>query len=122
MNAAPTTVSYYGKGLIVGFLLDAHIRHVTNDKRSFDDVMRLAYKRFSGERGFTAEAFRAAAEAVAGVDLKEWFRKALASTEELDYTEALDWFGLSMSSEWTLDVKPDATPAARAHVRSWLGQ
>jgi predicted metalloprotease with PDZ domain len=121
VNAAPTTVSYYGKGLIVGFLLDAHIRHVTDDQKSFDDVMRLAYKRFSGERGFTADEFRAAAETVAGVDLKEWFQKALASTEELDYAEALDWFGLSLSNEWKLDLRPEASPTARAHLRSWLG-
>ena len=121
VNATPTTVSYYGKGLIVGFLLDAHIRHVTDDQKSFDDVMRLAYKRFSGERGFTADEFRAAAETVAGVDLKEWFQKALASTEELDYAEALDWFGLSLSNEWKLDLRPEASPTARAHLRSWLG-
>jgi predicted metalloprotease with PDZ domain len=119
VNAAPTTVSYYGKGLIVGFLLDAHIRHVTDDKKSLDDVMRLAYQRFGGERGFTADQFRATAESVAGVDLKAWFHKAIGSTEELDYTEALDWFGLSMSSEWKLEPRPDATPAQRAHLQSW---
>jgi predicted metalloprotease with PDZ domain len=89
-----TTVSYYVKGPVVGFLLDARIRHETGDKRTFGDVMRLAYKRYSGERGFTAEQFRSTTEEIAGVDLKEWFRRALASTEELDYTEALDWYGL----------------------------
>jgi hypothetical protein len=56
--------------------------------------MRLAYKRYAGERGFTPEQFRLTAEEVAGGDLKDWFRKAISSTEELDYAEALDWFGL----------------------------
>ncbi|MEO8682708.1 MAG: hypothetical protein ABI665_26910 [Vicinamibacterales bacterium] len=120
VNAAPTTVSYYGKGLIVGFLLDAHIRHTTNDQKSFDDVMRLAYSRFGGERGFTADQLRATADTVAGVDLKAWFGKALGSTDELDYTEALEWFGLSLSSEWQLEERPDATPAQQAHLKSWL--
>ena len=56
--------------------------------------MRLAYKRYAGERGFTPDQFRMTAEDVAGIDLKDWFRKAISSTEELDYSEALDWFGL----------------------------
>jgi predicted metalloprotease with PDZ domain len=89
-----TTVNYYVKGPVVGFLLDAKIRRATADKKTFDDVMRLAYKRYSGERGFTADQFRATTEEVAGVDLKEWFHRALASTEELHYAEALDWYGL----------------------------
>ena len=82
------------KHLVVGFLLDARIRRATEGAKTLDDLMKLAYQRYSGERGFTAEQFRKTAEEVAGVDLKGWFRGAVASTEELDYTEALDWFGL----------------------------
>jgi predicted metalloprotease with PDZ domain len=89
-----TQVSYYVKGPIVGLLLDARIRRATSDRKNMDDVMRLAYQRYAGERGFTAEQFRATAEQVAGADLKDWFKKALSSTEELDYSEALDWYGL----------------------------
>src|SRR5688572_28400929 len=47
-----TTVSYYIKGPVVGFLLDAKIQRTTAGKKSLDDVMRLAYKRYSGNRGF----------------------------------------------------------------------
>ena len=90
-------VSYYVKGPVVGFLLDARIQRVTGGRKSLDDVMRLAYKRYAGARGFTPEQFRKTAEDVAGVDLKEWFRKAISSVEELDYTEALDWFGLQFA-------------------------
>lgn len=120
VNPAATTVSYYGKGQVVAFLLDAHIRTLTNGRRSFDDGMRLAYKRYSGTSGFTPDQFRAVIEEVAGADLKEWFRKAIASTEELDYTEALDWFGLRFAPDWRLEVQPGATPAPRAHLRAWL--
>jgi predicted metalloprotease with PDZ domain len=92
-----TTISYYVKGPVVGFLLDCKIRRATADKKNFDDVMRLAYKRYSGERGFTAPEFRATTEEVAGVDLKEWFRRAVESADELDYSEALDWYGLQFA-------------------------
>lgn len=123
---ANTTVSYYVKGLILGFLLDARIRHVTDDAKSLDDVMRLAYKRYSGERGFKPEEFQATAAEVAGVDLKEFLRRALASTEELNYTEMLDWFGLRFAPQsdppdpakaWMLEARPDATDAQMRHFQ-----
>ena len=55
VGAAPTTVSYYVKGQVVGFLLDARIRVATEGRRGFGDVMRLAYQRYGGDRGFTPE-------------------------------------------------------------------
>jgi predicted metalloprotease with PDZ domain len=120
------TVSYYVKGPVVGFLLDAKIRRATNGAKSLDDVMRLAYRRYGGEKGFTAEQFRQAAEEVAGVELKESFRKWLATTDELDYTEALEWFGLRFApgeggqTTWRLEARADATAAQRGRLRAWL--
>ena len=119
-------VSYYVKGPVVGLLLDAKIQHATAGKKSLDDVMRLAYKRFSGARGFTPEQFRQTAEEVAGIDLKKPFRQWLDSTDELDYTEALDWFGLRFAEDpqpakaWQLSVRTDATPQQRRHLQAWL--
>ncbi len=121
------TVSYYVKGQIVGFLLDARIRSASAGARSLDDLMRLAYRRYSGERGFTADELRATAEEVAGADLEEWFEKGLASTDELDYRQALDWFGLRFASanegtaaetRWRLAVRDDAGDAPRARLRA----
>jgi predicted metalloprotease with PDZ domain len=121
------TVSYYVKGPVVGFLLDARIRRATDGAKSLDDVMRLAYRRYGGEKGFTADQFRQTAEEVAGVDLKEPFRKWLATTDELDYTEALEWFGLRFAAgkeqqpTWRLEVRPDATPVQEQRRRMWMG-
>ncbi len=56
--------------------------------------MRLAYERYSGAKGYTPAEFRATAREVAGTDLSDWFHKALETTDELDYAEALAWFGL----------------------------
>ena len=93
-NSLNTTISYYTKGAVVAFLLDAKIRAATDDAKSLDDVLRLAYTRYSGERGFSREEFRAVAQEVAGVSLHDWFVGALETAAELDYTEALDWLGL----------------------------
>jgi predicted metalloprotease with PDZ domain len=93
-NTANTTISYYTKGAVVAWLLDARIRRATGGAKSLDDLMRLAFERYSGDRGFTADEFKSAAEEVAGTRLIDFFRRTVESTEELDYTEALDWFGL----------------------------
>ncbi len=98
-NSPNTSVSYYTKGAVIGFLLDMRIRAATGGRNSLDDLMRLAYERFSGPRGYTPEQFRTVADEVAGVDLSAWFARALDSTEELDYDEALSWLGLEFAED-----------------------
>ena len=111
-NSTNTSVSYYTKGAVIGFLLDMRIRAATGGAKTLDDVMRLAYTRFSGTRGYTPEEFRATAQEVAGTDLSAWFTRALDTTEELDYTEALDWLGLEFS---------DPPEAAVDEAPGWVG-
>jgi hypothetical protein len=65
---------------------------------------------------------------VARTDLREWFRRAVSSTEELDYDEALDWFGLRFvardgqdaSQNWKLEVRDEATETQKSHLRALL--
>jgi predicted metalloprotease with PDZ domain len=120
------TVSYYVKGPVVAFLLDVRVRRETKGARTLDDVMRLAYQRYSGAKGFTAEQFRQTAGEVAGADLQAWVRRAVGSAEELDYAEALDWFGLRFAPgeagmpTWRLEVRADATDAQRGRLKAWL--
>jgi predicted metalloprotease with PDZ domain len=126
-NPSASTVSYYNKGSVLGLLLDAKIRRATNGRASFDDVMRLAYQRYSGARGFTADEFRETTEAVAGVDLRRWFTSAVSSTDDLDYTDLLEWYGLRFvtsagpAGAWTLERLPDQTAAQRQRLANWLG-
>jgi predicted metalloprotease with PDZ domain len=93
-NSINSGISYYTKGSVVAFLLDARIRTATGGKHSLDDVLRLAWQRYSGERGFQPGELRAIVREVAGTDLDPWMARALESAEELDYSEALAWYGL----------------------------
>ena len=93
-NSVNVTVSYYTKGAVLGWLLDAKIRKTTGHVKSLDDVMRAAYQKYSGIRGFTPEDFRAVAEQVAGVSLQSFWASAVQGTSELDYSDALEAFGL----------------------------
>jgi predicted metalloprotease with PDZ domain len=115
------SISYYVKGPVVGFLLDAKIQRATKGGKSLDDVMKLTYQRYGGAKGFTADQFRKTAEEVAGIDLKEPFRKWLATTDELDYTEALDWFGLRFQQKtWRLEFSEGATADQTGRLQAWL--
>jgi predicted metalloprotease with PDZ domain len=112
-NSNNTTISYYTKGTVIAFLLDAKIRKATNGTKSLDDVMRAAYQKFSGPKGYTPEEFRAVAEQVAATSLQAFWDTAVESTSELDYTETLDTVGLRF--------KPAPPPAADRPAKPWLG-
>jgi predicted metalloprotease with PDZ domain len=111
-NTANTTISYYVKGAVIGFLLDAKLRRLTGGAKSLDDVMRVMYARYSGDAGFTSEDFREVAAGVAGPahgrEVRAWLELVLGTTAELDYTEAVGWFGLRL------------TPGPQ-RPRAWLG-
>jgi len=52
-------------------------------------------------------------------------QKLIATTEEIDYSEMLEWFGLQFARggaarEWMLEIGADATPAQKAHLASLL--
>jgi predicted metalloprotease with PDZ domain len=93
-NTANTSINYYPKGAVIAFLLDAKIRKATSGARSLDTGMQWAMQRYSGEKGYTPEQFYAVMSEAAGTDLKGWFAKTAESTDELDYTEALEYYGL----------------------------
>jgi len=119
-------VSYYHKGHALGLLLDARVRRLTGGRASFDDVMRRAFARYGGKRGFTADEFRRVVEEVAGSDFRDWFRAFVASTDELSYTDLLEWHGLQFAtsgppaSPWKLEVRPNQTEAQKQNLRAWL--
>ena len=116
-NSRNTTVSYYTKGAVIGFLLDAKVRRMTGGARSLDDVMRLAYDRYSGSRGFTPPEFRATVEdaLATDADLDPWFYQVLETVEELEYSEPLDWFGLNLALSESGTTNDDDPPPA------WVG-
>lgn len=124
VNPNASTVSYYNKGEVLGLLLDGKIRRATDGRRSFDDVMRLAYQRYSGARGYTADEFRSTAEDVAGIDLREWYRTSVSTAAELDYGDLLECYGLQFvdgdGGRWKLEPRPSPTEAQRRRLDAWL--
>ncbi|MBX2801494.1 MAG: PDZ domain-containing protein [Myxococcales bacterium] len=114
-NSVNSNVSYYTKGAVVAWLLDAEIRRATSDRRSLDDLMRRMWQRSQTEdaAGFDAATFRAEAAAVAGVPLDAFFAATIDRTDELDFGGALQWWGLRFAPP-SVGEGPDPTPG-------WLG-
>ncbi len=123
------TISYYVKGPPVGFVLEARLRTASAGKHGLDEVLRRAYAKYSGAEGFLPEQFEAIAAEVAGSSQQVFFDRALRSTEELDYAEALAWFGLRFAAvaddaprarRWQLEGDPAATAEQQTHLLTLL--
>lgn len=128
-NTTNSTVNYYGYGSVAALLLDAEIQRASDGKKSLDDVMRLAYARYSGAHGYTEAEFEALANEVTGADLSGWFNRAIRGTGDFNYQPLLDWFGLafdvpaekpvSETPGWLgADAKNDAGRLVVSHVRA----
>jgi predicted metalloprotease with PDZ domain len=111
-NSPNAAVSYYTKGAVVAFLLDMEVQRASGGARTLDDVMRTAFARYAGDRGYTAPEFRALISEVAGSDLASWISRAVDSTAELEYGPVLEWLGLRFRAD---PLNPDQPQKA------WLG-
>ena len=92
-----TSVSYYLKGSVVGFLLDLELRRRTEGQRSLDDVMRALFSQHGKAPGLPEDGVESAAIALGGEGLAAWFERAIRSTQELQLDEALAGAGLLAS-------------------------
>lgn len=90
------SLSYYLQGRLIGELLELRLRDATDFARGMDDVMRLMYSRYAGERGFTgAQLYEAAAE-VCGCDLSTFWERYIRAGAPLDFDAGLGTMGYQM--------------------------
>jgi predicted metalloprotease with PDZ domain len=116
-------VSYYRKGAVVAWLLDARIRGATGGRRSLDDVMQRAYRRWSGERGYTAEDLFSVVAEVADEATAGWLAEAVGTAGELDLSPALGGLGLELVEAPRTGDEPGRAPgpAGDEEPAAWLG-
>ncbi|MGD9021820.1 MAG: hypothetical protein PVF46_08485 [Lysobacterales bacterium] len=92
-NSVNSTISYYTKGAVIGFVLDSYLRRESKGRSNLDDVMREMYRRYASEP-YPPGAFAALIEEVGGSDAAELLGGLLYDTADPDMDEALDWYGL----------------------------
>lgn len=97
-NKVNSTISYYGKGALIGFVTDMEIRRATDSRASLDTVMREMYSRYgpgaSGTSGYPPGAFEQVVESIAGPQARKVVEDMLKSTADPDFDRALGWYGL----------------------------
>ncbi|WP_009632091.1 M61 family metallopeptidase [Synechocystis sp. PCC 7509] len=99
-NSNNAQISYYLKGEMVSLLLDLLIRAKHNNLKSLDDVMLKMWQQFGIEEiGFTPQQLQEVIEAVAEIDLTDFFAKYIDGTEELPFNQYLEPFGLQVVGE-----------------------
>lgn len=93
-------VNFYGRGSLAALCLDLHIRELTGNERSLDDVMRAMNERYPWTRGgYTPADFRAVASDIAAADLDRWFDDHIDGTVPLPLEDALLAAGLELIYE-----------------------
>lgn len=132
-NIDTTTYSYYYKGLIAGFLLDALLRSETNGRYSLDDLLRAMWHRFylTGQtnyylpgQGYTEQEIEALIVEKLGAKGREFLRRVVHSTAPLPYDLAQN---LGLKLEWDAAKKRyrltkliSTPPRARKYWQAFL--
>lgn len=125
-NIEQTTYSYYYKGLIAGFLLDALLRSESKGAYSLDrfigDLWRQFYQRpktsyYLAGKGYSEKDVENQIIQKLGQTGKEFLRKAVHSTEPLPY-DLLHNLGLQLKEDKTRkEFILEKTPLANAQQR-----
>ncbi len=95
-NSQNAESDYYSKGSQVSLLIDLEIRQRSKNKFSFDDVLRIMFKRFPSTKGFTNADLQKVCEEFAGSSMKEIFTSFLYTTTPLPWNKILFYAGLEV--------------------------
>ncbi len=97
-NSINTTISYYNKGALIGFVLDAYLRKESKGRHKLDDVMRQMYKLYANTP-YTLDDFKNVVADISGPDAVQFLEPLLDTTVDPDIDAALAWFGLELARD-----------------------
>lgn len=97
-NAPETTVSYYEKGAVVGWMLDLEIRKRSGGDRSLDDVMRELDRTFGASgTAYGGEDLLRAIREISGSDFSDFYAAYVAGRGSLPLDSFLRPIGLELA-------------------------
>lgn len=137
-NRVNSVVSYYDKGALVAYALDATIRQKTKSRKSLNDVLRHAWSQYleagAHYAGVDEEGMGELFVDATGINVDELLDRWVYHTEEPDYEKLLTrdgvelkkvplercrlFFGMTVSGETTLTVRrvDENGPAQKAGI------
>ena len=106
------SISYYNKGELLGVMLDLEVREASHGRASLREVLQWMNQQYAKQGRYfkDSEGVREAAEAVSHADLKWFFAKYVAGTEELPWNDFFRTVGLRVVEN--TNTVPDAGFAA----------
>ena len=114
-NSGNAAVSYYLKGALAGLALDLHLRAATRGRRSYDDAMRLLWRRHGRtDRGVPEDGMASILEEACGVPSARLHRRLVEETGEIDWESIWSPFGVKV------EARPAAVPEGW-EAGGWLG-
>ena len=112
-NSPNAIVSYYQKGSMIGLALDLTIRKRTAGRKSLDDVMRALWNGHGKTgRGVPEGGLETIAQKLTGLDLREFFERAVRGTEDLDLNPLLGHVAIELSWKVPGQTKDEPFPAS----------
>lgn len=113
-----SSASTHLQGELLGAMLDLVIRDASGDKKSLDDVLRLVFQRFGGDKGFTNPDIEQALSDVCGCDVHAFFADHVYGNRPIDFDRYLALMGLRTRVEWkeAMGENGQASPDLRAYA------
>lgn len=119
-NSPNAIVSYYQKGSIVALALDLTIRQQTANEKSLDDVMRALWEEFGKTgRGVPEGELEKIASRVSGLDLGDFFARAVYGTGDLDLVPLFD--AMAVDLQWRVPGQTRSEDPAPATLGAKVG-
>jgi predicted metalloprotease with PDZ domain len=118
-----SSVSYYDKGKMVAWLMDASIREGSRGKAGLAELFALLWARH-GETGLTDADVRRAYQELSGKDPVPFWKAYISGRSELEGALLRRAFGLKMEAQAPWErLSPDEQkdPAALRRARAWTG-
>jgi predicted metalloprotease with PDZ domain len=118
-----SSVSYYDKGEMAAWLMDAALREGSRGKAGLADLFARLWTRH-GENGLTDADVRRAFHELSGQDPAPFWDAYISGCAELDATPLRRAFGLSMDAKtpWeALSAEVPNDPVAQRRAKAWTG-
>lgn len=105
-NQPQSSISYYTKGQVLGFLLDIVIRDRTDNQHSLDDLLRAMNTDFAREGKFYRDSLdiRLESEKLIGGSLADFFDQYVSGAKALPYRNLLGRAGLELRTHETVQA------------------
>lgn len=109
-NSHNSTISYYTKGAVIGFVLDTYLRKSSRGRNTLDEVMRKMYDLYSS-KPYSSDAFKNVVIDVGGAKAGVFLQSLLTTTVDPDVDASLDYYGLELNRGAILITgEPDEKP------------